>query len=99
MELLNRMKLHLEDMARIEPEFETYLEELSSARISIQETVSFTERYRSGIEFNPRRLEELRSRLSELNRLRKKYSPYPARVGQLSPGDQKRAQPGGELRP
>lgn len=74
MDLLNRMKLHLEDMARIEPEFETYLEELSSARISIQETISFTERYRAGIEFNPRRLEELRNRLSELNRLRKKYS-------------------------
>lgn len=74
MDLLNRMKLHLEDMARIEPDFETYLEELSSARISIQETVNFTERYRSGIEFNPRRLEELRSRQSELNRLRKKYN-------------------------
>lgn len=74
MDLLNRMKLHLEDMARIEPEFETYLEELSSARISIQEAVNFTERYRSGIEFNPRRLEELRSRQSELNRLRKKYN-------------------------
>lgn len=74
MGLLNRMKLHLEDMARIEPDFETYLEELSSARISIQEAVNFTERYRSGIEFNPRRLEELRSRQSELNRLRKKYN-------------------------
>lgn len=74
MDLLNRMKLHLEDMARIEPDFETYLEELSSARISIQEAVNFTERYRSGIEFNPRRLEELRSRQSELNRLRKKYN-------------------------
>ncbi len=74
MDLLNRMKLHLEDMARIEPDFETYLEELSSARISIQEAVSFAERYRAGIEFNPRRLEELRGRLSELNRLRKKYN-------------------------
>lgn len=73
MELLNRMKLHLEDMARIEPEFQTYLDELSTARISIRETVSFTERYRSGIEFNPRRLEELRSRQSEMNRLQKKY--------------------------
>lgn len=73
MELLNRMKLHLEDMARIEPEFQTYLDELSTARISIRETVSFTERYRSGIEFNPRRLEELRTRQSEMNRLQKKY--------------------------
>ncbi|MDR8392662.1 DNA repair protein RecN [Aliifodinibius sp. S!AR15-10] len=74
MELLNQIKLHLEDMARIEEEFESYLAEVSTARISIQEMINFTERYRAGIEFNPQRLEELRNRLSELNRLRKKYN-------------------------
>lgn len=73
MELLNQIKLHLDDIARIEPEFESYREEISSARISIRETVQFAERYRSKIEFNPNRLEKLRSRQNELNRLRKKY--------------------------
>ncbi len=73
-DLLSQMKLLLEDIARIEPEFETYLEEITTARISIQEMVSFTERYRSGIEFNQQRLEELRQRQSELNRLQKKYN-------------------------
>src|SRR6056297_549801 len=73
MEMLNTIKLHLEDMARIEPEFETYLEEVATARISIQEAVQFAERYRDGIEFNPKRLETLRQRQSELNRLQKKY--------------------------
>ncbi len=73
MELLNQIKLHLDDIARIEPEFESYREEISSARISIRETVQFAERYRSKIEFNPNRLEQLRSRQNELNRLRKKY--------------------------
>ncbi|WP_372635545.1 DNA repair protein RecN [Fodinibius sp.] len=72
-DLLNRIKLHLEDIARIEPDFENYLEEINSARITIQETVQFAERYRSSIEFNPNRLEKLRSRQHELNRLRKKY--------------------------
>lgn len=72
-DLLNQIKLHLEDIARIEPEFENYLEEIASARITIQETVQYAERYRSGIEFNPNRLEKLRSRQNELNRLRKKY--------------------------
>lgn len=72
-DLLSSMKLHLEDIARIEPEFKTYLEEISTARISIQEMITFTERYRSGIEFNPQRLEVLRQRQSELNRLQKKY--------------------------
>jgi DNA repair protein RecN (Recombination protein N) len=61
-------------MARIEPEFRNYLEEVSTARISIQEMINFTERYRSGIEFNPQRLETLRKRQNELNRLRKKYN-------------------------
>lgn len=74
MELLNQVKLNLEDMARIEPEFDTYLEEVNTARISIQEAIHFAERYRSRIEFNPERLEKLRKRQSELNRLRKKYS-------------------------
>ncbi len=73
MELLNTIKMHLEDMSRIEPEFQTYLEEVTTARISIQEAVQFAERYREGIEFNPKRLETLRQRQSELNRLQKKY--------------------------
>src|SRR6056297_401417 len=73
MEMLNTIKLHLEDMARIEPEFETYLQEVTTARISIQEAINFAERYRNGIAFNPRRLETLRKRQSELNRLQKKY--------------------------
>lgn len=73
MDMLNTIKLHLEDMARIEPEFETYLKEVTTARISIQETIQFAERYRDRIEFNPQRLEKLRQRQSELNRLQKKY--------------------------
>lgn len=73
MELLNQIKLHLEDISRIEPEFESYLEEISSARISIRETVQFAERYRSKIEFNPNRLEKLRKRQNQLNSLQKKY--------------------------
>src|SRR6056297_2171246 len=73
MELLHTIKLHLEDMARIEPEFETYLQEVNTARISIQETIQFAERYRDKIEFNPQRLESLRKRQSEINRLQKKY--------------------------
>ena len=72
-QLMNTIKLHLEDMARIEPDFESYLKEINTARISVQETIQFAERYRGQIEFNPGRLEELRQRQSELNRLQKKY--------------------------
>ena len=72
--LLNKLKITLEDLARIEPEFEQYLEEINAARVSIIETMHFAERYRDRIEFNPSRLEELRRRQSELNRLQKKYA-------------------------
>ncbi len=72
-DILNSIKLNLEDMARIEPEFESYLQEITAARISIQETIHFAERYRGRIEFNPQRLEELRRRQSELNKIQKKY--------------------------
>lgn len=72
-QLLNFLKLNLEDLARIEPEFNNYLEEINAARVSINEAIAFAERYRNSIEFNPNRLEELRQRQSELNRLQKKY--------------------------
>ncbi|TVQ66236.1 MAG: DNA repair protein RecN [Balneolaceae bacterium] len=73
MQLINTVKLHLEDIARIEPDFESYLKEVNSARISLQETLQFAERYRDQIEFNPLRLETLRQRQAELMRLQKKY--------------------------
>ena len=72
-QLLNMVKLHLEDIARIEPGFDSYLNEVNSARISLQETFQFAERYRDQIEFNPQRLEALRQRQAELLRLQKKY--------------------------
>ncbi len=73
LQLLNKLKLNLEDLARIEPEFESYLEEINAARVSVNEAVQFAERYRNTIEFNPQRLEEFRQRQAELNRLQKKY--------------------------
>ncbi|SMO60570.1 DNA repair protein RecN [Gracilimonas mengyeensis] len=72
-QLLNFLKLNLEDLARIEPEFENYLQEINAARVSVNEAIAFAERYRNSIEFNPQRLEDLRKRQSELNRLQKKY--------------------------
>lgn len=72
-QLLNFLKLNLEDLARIEPEFNNYLEEINAARVSINEAIAFAERYRNSIEFNPNRLEALRQRQSDLNRLQKKY--------------------------
>jgi len=74
LDLLGEVSRQMEEMAQIEPDFESWVEEVGSARISIQEAIQFTERYRDGIEFNPVRLEELRKRQSDLKKLQKKYA-------------------------
>ncbi|MEX0681048.1 MAG: DNA repair protein RecN [Balneolales bacterium] len=73
MDLLSLIDSALQDIKEIEPGFSSYAEELKAARISIQELLSYTERYRSGIEFNSARLEELRQKQAEIRRLEKKY--------------------------
>lgn len=73
-DLLKKIKQAIDDLSEIEPEFELYKQEIETALISVNETLSFTLRYRSGIEFNPARLEELRQRHTELKRIQKKYN-------------------------
>jgi len=72
-DLLTRMEAALQDLAAIDAGFLPYSEEFTAARISIREAVRHAERYRAGIEFNPKRLEALRARQAELRRLEKKY--------------------------
>jgi DNA repair protein RecN (Recombination protein N) len=80
-DLLAVMGSALEDLASIEPGFESYLQEFNAARISVREAVRYAERYRSGIEFNPQRLEFLRARQADLRRMEKKYGRS---VGELA---------------
>lgn len=77
LELIRLMEEALRDMAGMEEEFEWYQKELSTARISIEELLSFTEQYQNNIEFNPVQLEQLRQRQAELRRLEKKYGKTP----------------------
>ncbi|MCA1801956.1 MAG: AAA family ATPase, partial [Rhodothermaceae bacterium] len=73
-DLLARIEKAVEELGRIQPEFESYLQELHSARVSIEELLRFTERNRTNFEYNPARLEKLRLRQAELARLQKKYA-------------------------
>ena len=74
LELLGKMRGLLEDLADIEPRFEEYATEMKSAKITLEDIVSFAENYRDQVEFDPQRLEFLRRRQSELQRLQKKYT-------------------------
>lgn len=74
LDLLSKMKTLLEDLADIEPRFEEYVSEMKSARITLEDIVGFAENYRDQVEFDPQRLEGLRRRQSDLQRLQKKYT-------------------------
>lgn len=63
----------LADLARIDAGFEEQLAEIKSAQISVAEVAKSLQHYNARIEFNPERLEAIRDRLSELERLKRKY--------------------------
>ena len=63
----------LQDLARIDEAFEEQLAEMKSAQISVAEVASFLQDYSARIEFDPERLADIRERVQELERLKRKY--------------------------
>jgi DNA repair protein RecN (Recombination protein N) len=63
----------LQDLARIDDAFTEQLDEIESAQISVAEAASFLQDYGARIEFDPGRLSEIRERVQELERLKRKY--------------------------
>ncbi len=63
----------LNDLARIDPQFQELFEEIKSAEIVIQEVTNVLQDYNAHLEFNPERLEAIRERLGELDHLKRKY--------------------------
>lgn len=63
----------LDELAEIDKEFAEYRSECQSAIAVVGEIAKFAHNYRENIEFQPERLEQIRYRLQQLSRLRKKY--------------------------
>ena len=63
----------LEDLSGIDRSFEEPKSEMASAVAVVGEITKFVQQYNSRIEFNPERLEEIRTRLGQLSLLKKKY--------------------------
>jgi len=63
----------LRDLARIDSSFEDLAAEIESARISIDEVSKSIHDYNRRVEFNPERLESIRERLGDLDRLCRRY--------------------------
>jgi DNA repair protein RecN (Recombination protein N) len=63
----------LQDLARIDDDFAESLDEIQSAQIIVSEVAKFLQDYNARVEFDPERLSTIRERLSELERLKRKY--------------------------
>jgi DNA repair protein RecN (Recombination protein N) len=70
----------LRELARIDSAFEPAFGEIESAQIAVSEIASFLQDYNARIEFNPERLEEIRERLGDLDRLKRRYGGSLERV-------------------
>lgn len=67
------MRNQLEDLSAIDKAFDEIKNEAASAAAIVSELAKFVQNYNSKIEFNPERLEAIRTRLGELAMLKKKY--------------------------
>ena len=63
----------LRGIAGVDRAFDAVLEEIRSAQIAVEEAAAFLQDYNAHIEFSPLRLEEIRRRLGDLDRLKRKY--------------------------
>nr|MDA3843030.1 AAA family ATPase [Candidatus Kapabacteria bacterium] len=80
-DILNRVKIRLENLKEIDPEFTEFLSECKSALISADEIAQFTGSYKDNIEFNPQKIEHIRSRLHEHSGFRRFSSGTTPRNG------------------
>ena len=63
----------LQDLSRIDEAFEEHVDEIETAQIIVSELANFLQDYNAHIEFDPERLEEIRQRITELEKLKRKY--------------------------
>jgi len=72
-DLLVQVRNELQDLSRIDQEFDELQKEISSAQVAVSETAKALQEYNSRVEFNPDRLNEIRERLMDLDRLKLRY--------------------------
>ncbi len=70
---LIKVREHLQHLRDIDARFADSCAELESVIISVEELAKSVKQYSARIEFQPGRIEEIRERLSMLQRLRKRY--------------------------
>ena len=74
-ETLRSASKHVEELSRYEPKFQSALEALDSARISIEDVGVSLRDYAGAIQASPERLADVEDRLAAIDRLKRKYGP------------------------
>lgn len=72
--LLKRISDALSELTPFDTEAASYAEEVKAATISMADMLQHVERFRNGITFNPRRLEAIRERLSDLKNAQRRFN-------------------------
>jgi len=72
-EIITKAEDSLRELAKLDDQFQPLLENLLSARDTIEEIGRFTEEYSSQLQFDPDRMEEIHQRIARLEFLLKKY--------------------------
>lgn len=80
LEALSQVKKHLQDMARFDDSLENAAKIVEEAFVSLQEAAYEIRDYGENLEFNPKKLDELQSRMDVIYKLRKKYGATVADV-------------------
>jgi DNA repair protein RecN (Recombination protein N) len=70
----------LEELARYDPQFQDAIQQLTSARATVQDVSATVRDYAEGIQSSPDRLAEIEDRLAALDRLKRKYGSTLAEV-------------------
>lgn len=70
----------LEELARYDPQFQDAMQQLTSARATVQDISATVRDYAEGIQASPERLAEIEERLAALERLKRKYGSTLAEV-------------------
>lgn len=72
-DLMGRIGAGLNELAAIDTKFFPFTKDFSGAHATIDDLSNFLQRYQSNIAFNPQRLEEIQSRMSDLSGLKKRF--------------------------
>lgn len=72
-DVLLRAESKLDELNGCDSSFSQYLSEMKSARIAVDEVAKFAKNYGDDVEINPEKTAEVRSRLLQINGLKKKF--------------------------